>query len=50
MLMTGRRLYHYHATMTRKVDVLNVLLSEELAQINPADAAGWASTAATWSG
>jgi predicted molibdopterin-dependent oxidoreductase YjgC len=39
MLMTGRRLYHYHATMTRKVDALNVLLSEELAQINPADAA-----------
>jgi formate dehydrogenase (NADP+) alpha subunit len=40
MLMTGRRLYHYHATMTRKVDALNVLLSEELAQISPADAAG----------
>lgn len=39
MLMTGRRLYHYHATMTRKVDALNVLLSEELAQINPTDAA-----------
>jgi formate dehydrogenase alpha subunit len=38
MLMTGRRLYHYHATMTRKVDALNALLSEELAQINPADA------------
>jgi formate dehydrogenase alpha subunit len=39
MLMTGRRLYHYHATMTRKVDALNALLSEELVQINPADAA-----------
>ncbi len=39
MLMTGRRLYHYHATMTRKVDALNALLSEELAQINPLDAA-----------
>jgi formate dehydrogenase (NADP+) alpha subunit len=39
MLMTGRRLYHYHATMTRKVDALNDLLSEELAQINPEDAA-----------
>ena len=38
MLMTGRRLYHYHATMTRKVDVLNVLMPEELAQINPRDA------------
>jgi predicted molibdopterin-dependent oxidoreductase YjgC len=38
MLMTGRRLYHYHATMTRKVDALNVLLSEELAQVSPADA------------
>ena len=38
MLMTGRRLYHYHATMTRKVDVLNVLMPEELAQMNPLDA------------
>jgi formate dehydrogenase alpha subunit len=38
MLMTGRRLYHYHATMTRKVNGLNVLMSEELAQINPFDA------------
>ncbi len=39
MLMTGRRLYHYHATMTRKVGALNALLSEELAEINPDDAA-----------
>jgi formate dehydrogenase alpha subunit len=39
MLMTGRRLYHYHATMTRKVEVLNILMSEELAQIHPQDAA-----------
>jgi formate dehydrogenase major subunit len=39
MLMTGRRLYHYHATMTRKVDVLNILMNEEECQINPADAA-----------
>jgi formate dehydrogenase alpha subunit len=39
MLMTGRRLYHYHATMTRKVAALNALLSEELVQISPADAA-----------
>ena len=38
MLMTGRRLYHYHATMTRKVAGLNALMSEELAQINPRDA------------
>jgi len=38
MLMTGRRLFHYHATMTRKVDVLNVLMPEELAQMNPWDA------------
>jgi formate dehydrogenase alpha subunit len=39
MLMTGRRLYHYHATMTRKVDVLNALMSEEELQISPSDAA-----------
>jgi formate dehydrogenase alpha subunit len=38
LLMTGRRLYHYHATMTRKVKGLNILMSEELAQINPHDA------------
>jgi predicted molibdopterin-dependent oxidoreductase YjgC len=38
MLMTGRRLYHYHATMTRKVDILNTLMSEEELKINPADA------------
>jgi formate dehydrogenase alpha subunit len=39
LLITGRRLVHYHATMTRKVDVLNILMSEEECQINPADAA-----------
>jgi predicted molibdopterin-dependent oxidoreductase YjgC len=39
MLITGRRLYHYHATMTRKVDVLNILMNEEECEINPADAA-----------
>jgi formate dehydrogenase alpha subunit len=39
MLMTGRRLYHYHATMTRKVEILNILMSEEELQINPLDAA-----------
>ena len=39
ILMTGRRLYHYHATMTRKVDILNILMSEEELQISPSDAA-----------
>ncbi len=39
MLMTGRRLYHYHATMTRKVGILNTLMSEEEMQISPEDAA-----------
>jgi predicted molibdopterin-dependent oxidoreductase YjgC len=39
LLITGRRLYHYHATMTRKVDVLNILMNEEECQINPVDAA-----------
>ncbi len=38
LLMTGRRLYHYHATMTRKVPVLNILMSEEELQISPWDA------------
>ncbi len=38
-LMTGRRLFHYHATMTRKVAGLNWIMPEELAQINPVDAA-----------
>ena len=35
LLMTGRRLYHYHATMTRKSDVLNTLMPEELAEMLP---------------
>jgi formate dehydrogenase alpha subunit len=39
LLITGRRLYHYHATMTRKVDILNTLMSEEEMQISPEDAA-----------
>jgi len=39
LLMTGRRLVHYHATMTRKVEILNILMSEEEFRINPADAA-----------
>ena len=38
MLMTGRQLYHYHATMTRKVKALNILMPEELLQISPRDA------------
>jgi formate dehydrogenase (NADP+) alpha subunit len=44
MLMTGRRLYHYHATMTRKVDVLNILMPEETLQISPQDASAYAVT------
>jgi formate dehydrogenase alpha subunit len=39
LLMTGRRLYHYHATMTRKVRGFDILMGEELAQVNPQDAA-----------
>jgi formate dehydrogenase (NADP+) alpha subunit len=38
MLMTGRQLYHYHATMTRKVKALNTLMPEELLQISFRDA------------
>jgi len=39
ILTTERSLYHYHtATMTRKVGGLNKLHSEELIEINPADA------------
>jgi predicted molibdopterin-dependent oxidoreductase YjgC len=39
LLMTGRRLYHYHSTMTRKVDLLNILMKEELVLMSPQDAA-----------
>jgi predicted molibdopterin-dependent oxidoreductase YjgC len=39
LLFTGRRLIHYHATMTRKVDILNILMGEEEFRINPAEAA-----------
>jgi formate dehydrogenase (NADP+) alpha subunit len=39
MLITGRRLYHYHATMTHKVKLLDILMPEEIFQISPADAA-----------
>jgi formate dehydrogenase alpha subunit len=38
MLMTGRRLVHYHATMTRKSEILNALMPEEELQISLADA------------
>lgn len=39
ILTTERSLYHFHtATMTRKVDGLNVLRNHELAEINPKDA------------
>ncbi len=39
ILTTDRNLYHYHSsTMTRRVDGLNELSSEELVMINPLDA------------
>jgi formate dehydrogenase alpha subunit len=38
ILSTGRCLYHYHASMTNKVEGLNIFRSEELVQINPKDA------------
>ncbi|MGD9394414.1 MAG: molybdopterin-dependent oxidoreductase, partial [Dehalococcoidia bacterium] len=38
LLSTGRCLYHYHTSMTRQVEGLNVLRGEELVQINPKDA------------
>jgi formate dehydrogenase major subunit len=40
VLSTGRRLYHYHTrTQTGRVAALNQLLSEETADLSPADAA-----------
>lgn len=40
ILTTARKLYHYHnRSMTGRVDGLNQLLSEELMEINPEDAA-----------
>ncbi|MHC4123451.1 MAG: formate dehydrogenase subunit alpha [Planctomycetota bacterium] len=40
ILTTERSLYHFHtATMTRKVDGLNILRGHELVEINPEDAA-----------
>ena len=39
ILTTERSLYHYHTgTLTRKVNGLNVLRSEELVEMNPVDA------------
>ena len=39
ILTTGRSLFHFHTgTLTRKVKGLNILRSEELVEINPADA------------
>ena len=39
ILTTERSLYHFHtATMTRKVDGLNILRDHELVEINPEDA------------
>ena len=39
ILTTCRSLYHYHTgTMTRRVDGLNLLSSQELAELNPRDA------------
>ena len=38
LLMTGRRLVHYNACVTRKVEILNILMSEEELRINPDDA------------
>ena len=42
VLTTGRSLFHYHTgTMSRKVKGLNAFHSEELAEINPRDAAAF---------
>jgi len=39
ILTTGRSLFHFHTgTITRKVNGLNILRSEELVEINPEDA------------
>lgn len=39
MLTTVRRLYHFHATTTRKVNLFNILMNEDLVRIHPQDAA-----------
>lgn len=38
VLTTGRRLFHFHATVTRKVKGLNTLMKEESVHVNPGDA------------
>jgi len=39
LLTTGRSLFHFHTgTMSRKVDGLNIFMSEEQVEINPEDA------------
>lgn len=38
ILTTERSLYHYHGTLTRKVEGLNTLRDKELVEINPNDA------------
>lgn len=39
ILTTVRSLYHYHGSMTRRVEGLNVLRANEMLEINPKDAA-----------
>lgn len=39
ILTTDRSLYHFHGTMTRRVEGLNALRGEEWVEINPRDAA-----------
>lgn len=38
ILTTERSLYHYHGTLTRKVEGLNTLRAKELVEVNPNDA------------
>jgi anaerobic selenocysteine-containing dehydrogenase len=37
VLMTGRSTFHYHSTLTRKVDGLNVLDDGGCVEVNPVD-------------
>ncbi len=39
ILTTRRSIFHYHGTLSRKIDGMNVLRGEELLEINPVDAA-----------
>ncbi|MBT9130722.1 MAG: Nitrate reductase [candidate division WS2 bacterium] len=38
VLTTGRCLYQYHGTLSRKVDGLNILMAQEQVEMNPKDA------------